>query len=134
MKTIKIPFSFEGGGVAETDDVYRIQEQKIANVLVTSNLERVFLPKYGAGAVELLYELNDPLIFFDFKTEAMFELKDNISTCSIRDISARTGDYVQNGEETVMTIDVVYELPLGSAQIASIGIANPGQITEDTTF
>lgn len=133
MKTIKIPFSFEGGRIGMTDDPYRIQEQKIANVLVTSNLERVFLPKYGAGAIDLLYELNDNLVFFDFKTEAMFELKENISTCSIIDMSARTGDYLNN-EETMMVIDVQYLLPQGSAQIATIGIATPGQITEDTAF
>lgn len=133
MKAIRIPFSFQNGKVGETEDVYRIQEQKIVNVLVTSNLERVFLPKYGAGAVGLVHELNDPLVFFDFQTEATFELSDNISTCSIISLQGRTEGYLQN-EENIMYIDVVYKLPLGTAEVTTLGLAVPGQVTEDTLF
>lgn len=133
MKSIKIPFSFEGGSVAKTTDRARIEEQKIVNVLVTSNFERVFRPAYGAGAQELVYEINDPLVFFDFKTEATFELAENISTCRIVGMNGRSESNLQN-EETVMMIDVFYEIPPGVIQTSSIRIAVPGFITEDTPF
>lgn len=133
MKAIKIPFSFEGGSIGVTKDRKRIEEQKIVNVLVTSNFERVFLPTYGAGATNLVYELNDPLIFFDFKTEALFDLRENISTCEVVNMQGRTESYYEN-EETVMMIDVMYQVLPGTAEIASLRLAIPGQITEDTPF
>ena len=133
MKAIKIPFSFEGGGVAATTNRNVIEEQKIINVLVTSNFERVFNPTYGAGALNLVYELNDPLVFFDFKTEAMFELKDNISSCEVLNMIARNEGFLEN-EENVMMIDVTYQLPPGVVEVTSVRLAVPGQITEDTPF
>ena len=133
MKSIKIPFSFEGGRVSSTTNRNTIEEQKIVNVLVTSNFERVFKPTYGAGALNLVYELNDPLVFFDFKTEAMFELRDNISTCKVIGMQMRDTGYIEN-EENVMMIDVVYEIPPGTIENTSIQLAVPGQITEDTPF
>lgn len=133
MRAIKVPFSFEGGSVAHTTDRNRIEEQKIVNVLVTSNLERIFLPKYGAGALGMVYELNDPLVFFDFKTEAMFDLGENISTCSVLNMRAASESYFEN-EETVMMIDVIYKIPLGVAQSMNLRLAVPGQLTEDTPF
>lgn len=133
MKAIKVPFSFENGGVAHTVDRFRIEEQKIVNVLVTSKLERVCRSDYGAGATTLIYELNDPLVFLDFKTEAMFELADGVSTCRVLSMEGRTDGYLEN-EETVMLINVVYQIPLGVAQTASLRVAIPGQLTEDTQF
>lgn len=133
MKAIKIPFSFVGGKVNTTTDRNTIEEQKIVNVLVTSNFERVHLPKYGAGALQLIYELNDPLVFFDFKTEAMFDLAENISTCTVVNMQGSTGTYYEN-EETVMIVDVIYQTPTGAAETANIRLAAPGQITESTPF
>lgn len=133
MKALKVPFSFENGKVAQTTDRFRIEEQKIVNVLVTSNFERVFRPAYGAGATTLIYELNDQLTFLDFKTEAMFELADHVRTCSVLDMQGRTDGYLEN-EETVMLIDVIYQIPLGVAQTTTLQIAVPGQVTEDSPF
>lgn len=133
MKAIKIPFSFENGRIAQTTDRYRIEEQKIVNVLVTSKFERVFRPGYGAGATTLIYELNDALTFLDFKTEAMFEVAENVSTSTVLDMQGRTDGYLEN-EETVMLIDVVYQVPLGTVETTTIQIAVPGQVTEDSLF
>lgn len=133
MKALKIPFSFENGSVRETRDRRTIEEQKIVNVLVTSNLERVNRPTYGAGARNLLYEINDDLVMYDFKTEAIDECRSFISTCEVLDIRGRSNDYIQ-GEENVMMIDVLYRLPLGSTEVISFNIATPGSLTEDTNF
>lgn len=133
MKALKIPFHFENGSISETRDQRTIEEQKIVNVLVTSRLERVNRPSYGAGARELLYELNDELVFFDFKVDAIQECRSRITSCQVVDIRARENNYIQ-GEETVMMIDVLYRLPLGSTEVVSIDVAEPGSITEDTDF
>jgi len=133
VKALKIPFSFENGSIRETRDRRTIEEQKIVNVLVTSRMERVNRPRYGAGARELLFELNDELVFLDFKTDAIDECRSHISTCQIADIRGRTTDYI-NGEESVMMIDVLYQLPLGTTELVTVDVAIPGEVTEDTDF
>lgn len=130
MKSIKTPFSFENGRVRYTYDIPTISEQKITNVLVTTKTERVGIPDYGSGIGGLVHEINDPLVFADFKFEAIADLKQGISTVGISDMQVRQG---QAGEN-VMMVDVAYRLPLGVTQLASLKVAYPGYVTEDTTF
>lgn len=133
MKSIKTPFSFENGRVRYTYDIPTISEQKITNVLVTSKTERVGIPDYGSGIIGLVHEINDPLVFADFKFEAIADLKQGISTVGISDMQVRQGRYAEAGEN-VMMVDVAYRLPLGVTQLASLKVAYPGYVTEDTAF
>lgn len=133
MKSIKIPFSFENGSIRETRDRRTLEEQKIINVLVTSDMERVNRPFYGAGARDLLFELNDELVFLDFKTDALDECRIYISTCQVADIRGRMTDYI-SGEESVMMLDVLYNIPFGTTEVVTVDVAIPGQVTEDTDF
>lgn len=88
------------------------------------------IPDYGSGIGGLVHEINDPLVFADFKFEAIADLKQGISTVGISDMQVRQG---QAGEN-VMMVDVAYRLPLGVTQLASLKVAYPGYVTEDTTF
>lgn len=132
MKAIRVPFSLEGGGVSETSDPSRIAEQKIVNTMVTNNGERVMNPNYGASTSRLLFDITSSLEFSDFKTDALQELKKNISKADILDVRVNDSFYNQASEPTVATITVLYRLPLGSVQATSFNIAIPGQVTEDT--
>jgi phage baseplate assembly protein W len=133
MKSIKVPFSFNHGRVSSTSDIPTISEQKITNVLVTTKTERVGIPDYGSGIIGLVHEINDPLVFSDFKFEAIMDLKQGVSSVGISDMQIRQGIYSEDGEN-VMMIDVAYRLPLGVTQLASLKVAYPGYVTEDTTF
>ena len=133
MKSIKVPFSFNNGRVSATSDIPTISEQKIANVLVTTKTERVGIPDYGSGIIGLVHEINDPLVFSDFKFEALMDLKQGVSSVGISDMQVKQGRSSEAGEN-VMMIDVAYRLPLGVTQLASLKVAYPGYVTEDTTF
>lgn len=133
MKSIKMPFSFDNGRVSVTRDQEIITEQKIANVLVTERLERIGIPTYGSGLVGMVHEINDPLIFSDYRTDAVMDLKDNISTANISNMYMNNNVSLQENKN-VMMVYVEYRLPLGVTQLASIKVAYPGDITEDTSF
>jgi phage baseplate assembly protein W len=133
MKSIKIPFSFDNGRVSVTRDLETITEQKIANVLVTEPLERVSIPTYGSGLMGMVHEINDPLIFSDYRTDAVMDLKDNISTANISNMYMNNMGSLQENKN-VMMVYVEYRLPLGVTQLATIKVAYPGTITEDTAF
>lgn len=133
MKSIKIPFSFDNGRVSLTRDLSVINEQKIANVLVTQKFERTNIPNYGSGIVNMVHEINDPLVFSDYKTDAIMDLKDSISTSTISNMYINNTRSVRE-DKNVMMVYVEYRLPLGVTQLASIKVAFPGDITEDTAF
>lgn len=133
MKSIKMPFSFDNGRVSVTRDQETITEQKIANVLVTERLERIGIPTYGSGLLGMVHEINDPLIFSDYRTDAVMDLKDNISTANISNMYMNNNVSLQENKN-VMMVYVEYRLPLGVTQLASIKVAYPGDITEDTSF
>lgn len=132
MKSLRVPFSFAGGSIAETFDPGRIAEQKIVNAMVTNNGERVMNPNFGASTARLIFDIASSLEFSDFKTDALQELKRTISGVDIIDIRINESFYSQVAEPTTATITVIYRLPLGSVQATSFNVAIPGQIAEDT--
>lgn len=116
MKAIKLPVSFSGGRLQTTTDVNTIIRQKIIDVLVTSKQERVMLPDYGGDAYTLLYEMMDPTVFADFKTDAIQELSRHVTGAQIIDIVINTGDALQNtiqnaDYDTSVNITVYYRIP-----------------------
>jgi len=100
MKAISIPFRFENGSVASTEDNSTIAKQRIIDVLATSKYERVMRPEYGAGISSLLFEPLDPLLLSDYKVDALADLNENVSNAKILDMSFQTsGDFVYNTNE-----------------------------------
>jgi phage baseplate assembly protein W len=134
MKSIKIPFQFSGGRVETTTSETVIAEQKIVDVLTTSNFERLMNHRYGAGINSLLFEPIDELTVIDFKTDAVAEIKANVSRVNVMDIRMSPTNSVAayGSPETTMGVTVVYRLPLGSAQIVKFNVAVPGELNEDS--
>lgn len=114
MKSISIPFRFENGVVASTTDNGQIAKQRIADVLATRSYERVMRPEYGAGISDLLFEPLDPLVFSDYKVDALKAINDNVSNATIKDLRIKEGNtslssYNSEGEST-LTVGVVYAI------------------------
>jgi phage baseplate assembly protein W len=127
MKAISIPFRFENGKVASTEDNAVIAKQRIIDVLATSKYERVMRPEYGAGVSSLLFEPLDPLILADYKVDALSEINDNVSNAKVLDIAFQTsGNFVYNtNDESTLVARVIYE-------VAGIGLST-FTFTVDTT-
>lgn len=134
MKSIKVPFKFNGGRVDTTSLPTVAAEQKIINVLATNKYERVMKPRYGANIRELLYEEIDELSIADFVVDAKHQASDNISRVSILDIKLSPIDTVASyvNPETTLGITVFYRIPLGAPQVVSFSIAGLGITTEDS--
>lgn len=112
MKSLRMPIEFSNGRIATLSDTSKIVKQKIIDVLVTSARERVMNPNYGAGAYSLLYDTLDPLVFADFKQEAISDLNKNVSNARILDIIVQPKDSVYIGEtDTSLEVNVVYQIP-----------------------
>jgi len=131
MKSLKVPFTFDGGGVGETSDPSRLAEQKIINVLVTNTGERAMRPSYGANTSSLLFDITSRMEFSDYKVDAIQELRSRISDVDILDIRINESYFTPVSEPTVATITVVYRLPLGTVRAATFNIAVPGRLVED---
>ena len=136
MKSISIPFRFEGGGVATTEDIEVISRQRIADVLATRGNERVNLPEYGANVYSLLFEPLDPLIFADYKIDALQALNRQVSTARIRDMVVRdtTSVAFDNDGGTTLEINVIYDVPGSRSSVLTVVVDSNGLITEESDF
>jgi len=134
MASIRVPFQFEAGRVLTTNVPSVIAEQKILDVLVTSNYERPMRHTYGAEINRLLFEPVDSLRVADFATDAQQEMNANITRVSILGInvsSAETMASYGNGE-TTLGVTVEYQIPLGSPKVFNFKVGSAGVIVEDT--
>jgi phage baseplate assembly protein W len=125
-KGLRIPFNVEGGGIASTSSISKLNDQKITNVLVTSKLERHMLPDYGAGVQALLFDAIDELVEVDFKTDAVSEILSRVSGITVLDIK------VVPSAESEATITVYYRTPLSSIQSTSFSVVIPGSLNEES--
>lgn len=134
MKSIKVPFSFDGGRVSTTSSPTVVAEQKIVDVMTTNKFERVMNHRYGASIRQLLYEPLDDLLIADFVTDAKQDAADNISRTDILDIRVSpTNNVASYGvPETTLGITVIYRLPLGSPQVVNFKVVDYKSLTEDT--
>lgn len=110
---MKLPFTITAGGsVATLSDPHAIIKQKVIDVLTTSKRERVMEPAYGAGVYRFVYEILDPLVFSDFKVDALQELNQYITGATIMDLTIQTNDSfgVAGGNNTA-SITVYYKIP-----------------------
>lgn len=134
MKSIKIPFNYDGGKTSYTNSINTIVEQKIIDVLTTGRFERVLNHRYGSGIRRFLFEPIDSLSLSDFITEAKQDVSENVSRVEILDIRlAPTKSVASYGNtDTTLGVNVVYRLPMGSPQIVTFNVAVPEYLTEDT--
>ena len=129
MRAIYLPLKFNNGKIATTTDFDTIIKQKIVDVLAVSKGERVMRPQYGVGAYGMLYTSIDPLVWADFKQEALLAIAEDISGVIIRDIQIASGDPRQLSEPTAVTITVTYQIP--TSQISSVTLNISDILNED---
>lgn len=134
MKSISIPFRFSNGKVAETSDNDTIARQRITDVLSTRKFERVMRPEYGAGISDLLFEPLDPLVFADYRIDALSEVNSNVSNARITDISVKQGDSVQyNGDtDSTLSVQVVYSVAGKGSSVFRFTVNSNAILTEET--
>ena len=131
MASISIPFRFENGGVAETTDNSVIAKQKIIDVLATRPFERVMRPEYGAGISSLLFEPIDPLVFADYKVDALKTVNESVNNAYVRDIVFQEGGVGYNGESTLVA-QVVYDVAGLGTTVLTLNVDSTKILTEET--
>ena len=134
MKSILIPFQFANGKVSETENEDKIARQRIIDVLSTDKYERVNRPEYGADIRSLLFEPLDPLIFADFRIDAIQDINDHVTNAKITDIQIREGSPVYQGTDTesTLTVRVVYRTAAMGASTFVATITGNAIITEES--
>lgn len=134
MKAISIPFRFENGRVASTTDNNKIARQRIVDVLATRSYERVMRPEYGAGISDLLFEPVDPLVFADYKIDALSAVNENVSNAKIKDLIVRTGSLVEyNGnDDSTLVVSVVYDVAGEGTSVFTVTLDSTKILTEET--
>ena len=120
MKVIDLPFKISNGLVATITDPAAIAEQKILDVLLTNKNERVMNPRYGSSTYSLLFELMDPNIWADFKSEALMDLRESVPNVEILDIVLKQAQTeVDSQYSTGLEVTVFYRLPSSNANTLS---------------
>ena len=131
MASISVPFRFEKGGVASTSDNSIIAKQKIIDVLATRPFERVMRPEHGAGISSLLFEPMDPLVFADYKVDALKTVNDSVNNAHVRDIMFKDGGVQYNGESTLVA-QVVYDVAGLGTTVLKLNVNSTKILTEET--
>lgn len=128
MSAFSLPFRFENGRVVATTDPIRIVNQKIVDVLVTGNLERVGIPSYGAGVYNYVFENFDTLIEADIKIDLVREVQTRVSGASVIDVSIRQ----EAPSEYVIT--VYYRTPVSGIEMLVFNLDRPDLLTEESSL
>lgn len=136
MRSISIPFRFEGGRVASTTDEATIAKQRIIDALTTDAYERVNRPGYGLSVNSLLFDSFDELIFSDYRIDAIRDLNDYVSNARITDFQVRSGNPITyNGsEENTLVIRVMYRTLDGFMSSLVLNLSPDAVITEESTI
>lgn len=116
MIALKMPFNYVSGSTSDTYDYFKIIEQKIINFMVTNYGERVMRPNYGGNSYNMLFESVSDLVWADYRTTVLSEIKNYISGVSIVDIKIKT-DSMPEIEDAWASVQVTvqYKLPSGNA-------------------
>lgn len=136
MRSISIPFRFSNGRVSETEDNSVIAKQRIIDALTTDKFERVNRPEYGVAVKSLLFDSFDPLVFADYRIDAIRNLDDYVSNAKILDFQIKNGNSVNygNDEESNLVIRVVYRTSDGGTATFVATLTADALITEESTI
>jgi phage baseplate assembly protein W len=136
MASISIPFRFENGRVAQTNDNAVIAKQRITDALTTDKYERVNRPEYGVAIRSLLFEPLDPLVFADYRIDAIRDLNDYVSNAKVTDLQIKSGNPTNygNSEESTLAVRVVYKTADGGQSTFVANFNSNTFITEESNF
>jgi phage baseplate assembly protein W len=128
VSTFSLPFRFENGRIATTDDPVRINNQKIIDVLVTNNLERTAIPDYGVGAYNYVFENFSELLEADLKIDLVREVQARVSGVSVVDVSIR------QEEPSEYVVTVYYQTPISGIEVLTFNLNRPDTLTEESSL
>ncbi len=136
MRSISIPFRFDGGKVADTEDNGVIAKQRIIDALITDRFERVNRPEYGSSIKTLLFDSNDPLVFADYRVDALRDLNEYVSNAKILDLQIKNGNDVGygNDKDSSLVVRVVYRTSDGNTATFVANLTAGTFITEESTI
>lgn len=133
MSILKLPINIDSSGklatVARLDEVVK---QKVLDYLSTSLFDRPMLPMYGANTNVLLYENFDPLLFEEYKMEALQGLQRNIAGAQITNLIINGPNTLTN--DSTIKITVEYQIPTFGKRQATIDVVLPTDLTEDSVL
>jgi phage baseplate assembly protein W len=106
----------------------RINNQKIVDVLVTRNLERVGIPSYGVGIYNYVFENFDELLEADLKIDLVQEVQSRVSGISIIDVG------IQQESSSEYTVTVYYRTPISGIESLTFVLDRPDTLTEESSL
>lgn len=131
MSIMKMPLSISPSGkLSVVQDIQGIVKQKIVDYLSTSLFEHPMLPLYGANTNVLLYENFDPLVFGEYKIEALQGMQRNIAGVQIFNLSINGPSTLDTDYTVKMTVE--YQIPTLGRQQATVSVVVPSDLTEDS--
>lgn len=108
MKTFSVPFRFEFGSVAETNSIDNIVKQQIADYFMTTTGERIMRAGYGGNLSSWIFEIVDPLLLQDYRTDVLSDVNTYLSFGQVTDFYLQDeSDSIYNPDNT-MTLVVKY--------------------------
>jgi|LauGreDrversion4_2_1035121.scaffolds.fasta_scaffold32867_2 phage baseplate assembly protein W len=128
MKVISVPFSFtsDTGRVTTTESINKIVEQQILDILTTGNGERVMVSRYGSDIRSLLFEEMDPLIFAEYKIDAIQDLNESLTIGKVTNmqISMAEEDFYGTEYETSINVSIQYSVPPFGSSVVTFNLTN----------
>ena len=132
MTIMKMPMNIATSGkLAAVQSIEEIVKQKFIDYLSTSVFQHPILPLYGANTNALLYENFDPLVFEEYKVEALQGMQRHISGVQVLNLRME-GPSDLNDSTIRMTVE--YQIPTIGRQQAIVSVVLPSDLTEDSNL
>lgn len=130
MKSISVPFSFtsDTGAVATVSTTDAVMRQNIIDILTTFPGERLMTPNYGAGIRSLLFEAADPLVFAEYRMDAINDLNSSLPFGKVTDVQIGIPYDSLSGLDTDSTISVSvkYVIPPYDTSVVTFNLNSTG--------
>lgn len=132
MTIMKMPIDITTSGkFSAIQSVEESVKQKFVDYLSTSVFQHPMLPLYGANTNVLLYENFDPLVFEEYKVEALQGMQRHISGVQVLNLNIE-GPSDLNDSTIRMTVE--YQIPTVGRQQATVTVVLPSDLTEDSNL
>ena len=132
MSIMKMPMNINPSGkFAAVQDIEGIVKQKFVDYLSTSVFQHPMLPMYGANTNVLLYENFDPLVFEEYKLEALQGMQRHISGVQVLNLNIEGPSDLY---DSTIRMTVEYQIPTVGRQQATVTVVLPSDLTEDSNL